>query len=150
MATGELHTLSSRTVLVVDDEASLREILMYFLEGEGFEVAAVGSGTAALEYVRAHFPGAVLLDIALPGASGDEVCRAIRSDARLAGCFVVMMSALPDDEAHRIASRAGADVCLIKPLELSAVAELLRSRVSCAPARSGAAARSLVASPARR
>ncbi len=67
-------------ILVVDDDASLAEMLTIVLRGEGFDTAVIGDGTQALTAVRELRPDLVLLDLMLPGMNGIDVCRVLRAD----------------------------------------------------------------------
>ena len=73
------------TVLVVEDEASQREVLRYNLEAEGFRVAAAGNGEEALVMLDEEEPDVIVLDWMLPNLSGIEVCRQIRMGSGPAG-----------------------------------------------------------------
>ena len=66
-------------ILVVDDEAPIRELVRGYLEREGFEVEAATDGLAAVDAARASAPDVIVLDVMLPGLDGIEVCRRIRS-----------------------------------------------------------------------
>jgi len=66
------------SILVVDDELHIRNLLHFLLEDEGFQVRCVGSGEDALTSVEEHMPSLVILDINLPGIDGYEVCRELR------------------------------------------------------------------------
>jgi len=80
----------ARTILVVEDEPTLRETLAEALEGEGFRVTTAADGAAALSLFRAEPPDLVLLDLMLPELSGIEVCRIIRTESAVP---IVMSSA---------------------------------------------------------
>jgi DNA-binding response OmpR family regulator len=71
--------MTDRTILVVEDEASIARVMRLYLEREGYQVIVVDRGDAALESVRRSAPDAVVLDIALPGVDGIEVCRRLRA-----------------------------------------------------------------------
>ena len=71
----------ARTILVVEDEPTLRETLADALGGEGFRVVVAADGRAALERFRAEQPDLVLLDLMLPELSGIDVCRIIRAES---------------------------------------------------------------------
>ncbi len=80
-------------ILVVDDNDALRENVSEALELEGYEVEAVGTGHLALEALaRGRLPGVVLIDMMMPGMSGPELVARLRSDPRLAGLMVVLVS----------------------------------------------------------
>lgn len=68
-------------VLVVEDEKNLREPLVFLLQREGYDVIEAEDGNAALDNFRLHGADLVLLDLMLPGLSGNEVCRAIRAES---------------------------------------------------------------------
>ena len=80
----------ARTILVVDDEPTLREALVDALEADGFRVVAAADGREALTRFRAERPDLVLLDLMLPELSGIEVCRIIRAES---GVPIVMLTA---------------------------------------------------------
>ena len=80
----------ARTILVVDDEPTLRETLVEALEADGFRVVAAADGREALVTFRAERPDLVLLDLMLPELSGIEVCRIIRAES---GVPIVMLTA---------------------------------------------------------
>ena len=105
------------TILVADDEADIRFLYEMWLTRRGFDVIVVTSGAATIDAV-ANLEGIdlVLLDVLMPGVSGLDVCRWIRSSER-PDLPVVMLSALsrPDDVAAGI--EAGADVYLQKPTD---------------------------------
>ena len=71
-----------RKVLVVDDEASIVELIRFNLEKEGCEVVEAYDGVEALRVVRAESPDLIILDLMLPGIDGIEVCQAVRRRAR--------------------------------------------------------------------
>lgn len=81
------------TVLVVDDEEDILELVKYNLSKEGYTVVAVASGEDALAAARTKQPDAVVLDLMLPGLDGLEVCRRLKSDPTLRHIPVVMLTA---------------------------------------------------------
>ncbi|MCM2333213.1 MAG: response regulator [Anaeromyxobacteraceae bacterium] len=86
----------ARRILVVDDNDALRENLTEALELEGYAVEAVATGQAALAALdREPLPGAVLIDMLMPGMSGLELVAALRRDPRLARLKVALVSGLP-------------------------------------------------------
>src|SRR5947209_8598047 len=80
----------ARTILVVDDESTLRETLAEALEADGYRVVTAPDGREALTKFRAERPDLVLLDLMLPELSGIEVCRIIRAES---GVPIVMLTA---------------------------------------------------------
>ena len=102
-------------VLVVDDERDNRELLEIILSSSGFRVLTASSGEEALERI-AELPDLVLLDLMMPGMSGYDVVRSIKSNAATATIPVVMVTAL-DGRERKLALEAGAEGFLTKPLD---------------------------------
>jgi DNA-binding response OmpR family regulator len=115
------------TILVVEDDSALREFLCTALADE-FEVAGAVSGEEAVDLARQLRPDVVLLDVMLPGLSGLDVVRVIRSDPSLKDTPILVMTAFSEIDAGD-AEAAGADRFLAKPFDLheltSAVRDLL-------------------------
>ena len=117
--------MSSR-ILVVDDDASLAEMLTIVLEGEGFETTVVGDGAAALPALRESSPDLVLLDLMLPGMNGIDVCRAIRAES---GVPVVMLTAKTDTVDVVLGLESGADDYVVKPFKPKELIARIRARL---------------------
>jgi signal transduction histidine kinase/CheY-like chemotaxis protein len=117
-------------VLVVDDEASARELLDRHLTKEGFAVAMATSGAEALEKLKTHRPIAVLLDVMLPGMDGWHVLKAIRDNPATADIPVIMQTVLDD---RNFAYALGASGYLKKPIKRSQLAEALKDAASANP-----------------
>ncbi len=109
-------------VLVVEDEAAQREVLAYNLEAEGFRVTSADNGEEALLQVAEDRPDLIVLDWMLPGLSGIEVCRRLKSDAGTRAVPVIMLSARSEEVDRVRGLETGADDYVIKPYS---VAELL-------------------------
>ena len=103
------------TVLVVDDEQTLRDMLEYNLRREGYRALTAEDGPTALEVARRERPDLIILDIMLPGMSGFEVCRALRRDFRIP---ILMLSAREDEIDKVLGLELGADDYLTKPFGL--------------------------------
>jgi DNA-binding response OmpR family regulator len=99
-------------VLVVEDDATVAEVVMRYLEREGFEVETVGDGLVALDRARAALPDAVVLDLMLPGLDGLEVCRRLRA---LAPIPVIMLTARGEESDRVLGLELGADDYVTKP-----------------------------------
>jgi len=115
-------------LLIVDDEAKLREVLVSYFAAKGYEVLAAETGAAALQLFDARGAALVILDLMLPDISGEEVCAALR---RRSAVPILMLTAknLEDDLLNGLA--IGADDYLTKPFslrELCARAEVLLRR----------------------
>jgi CheY-like chemotaxis protein len=103
------------TILIADDEAHVVELVRVTLEDERVRVVAAADGAGALVAAAGLEPELIFLDVNLPDMSGLQVCRQLRSDPRLAGAHIVMLTAAAqqDDVARGLA--AGADHYLTKP-----------------------------------
>ena len=99
-------------VLVVEDEPNLREPLVYLLEKEGYEVLEAENGNAAIELFRKNSPELILLDLMLPGISGNEVCRIIRQESQVP---IIMITAKDTEIDKVVGLEIGADDYVTKP-----------------------------------
>ncbi|MBI4341294.1 MAG: response regulator [Candidatus Omnitrophica bacterium] len=104
-------------MLIVDDEQDICECLRQFFTSRGFSVASVFSGEEALERLAQESPDLILLDIKLPGLSGIEVLRRMRSTHP--HVRVIMVSALDEHELREQAKHYGASAYITKPFDLS-------------------------------
>ena len=116
----------ARTILVVDDEPTLREALVDALEADGFRVVAAADGREALTQFRAERPDLVLLDLMLPELSGIEVCRIIRAES---GVPIVMLTAKSDTVDVVLGLESGADDYVVKPFKPKELIARIRARV---------------------
>ena len=103
------------TVLVVDDEQTLRDMLAYNLRREGYRVLTAADGAAAIPLAYAERPDLVILDVMLPGVSGFDVCRAIRRELTVP---ILMLSAREEEIDKVLGLELGADDYLTKPFGL--------------------------------
>ena len=83
---GAVKLMAKETILVVEDEEDIRELLKYNLEKEGYQVFGAATGEEALQAVRNRLPDLILLDLMLPGIDGLEVCRRIRGGPKPNTC----------------------------------------------------------------
>jgi len=108
---------ASRSILVVDDDRSNRDVIKQFLVEVGFAVEEADSGNAALGLIRSrHFDG-VISDIRMTGKDGNALCRDVRSDEKLAKVAMIASSASVYDGDRRDAESAGFDDFLPKPVK---------------------------------
>ena len=99
-------------VLVVEDEQSLRDPLVYLLQKEGYDILEAADGLQALEQVKSGNPELILLDLMLPGLSGNEVCRQIRQTSNVP---VIMLTAKDSEIDKVVGLEIGADDYVTKP-----------------------------------
>lgn len=113
-------------ILVVEDDQDLSSLLCELLISEGYHADAVHTGAAAIDWVQARRPDAVILDVMLPEMNGFEVCKKLKFHRETNLIPVLMLTAL-DDNAKRVEGlRAGADRYLTKPFEPVALLDELR------------------------
>ncbi len=106
---------SSPVVLVVDDEASVRDALSYTLRKEGYRVEVAETGPEAIQAARKHRPDAVVLDVMLPGMDGFQVCRTIRAESTVP---ILLLSARGEEIDRVVGLEIGADDYLTKPFAM--------------------------------
>ena len=99
-------------VLIVDDEETIVDLVRGYLSREGWEVAAVAEGRAAVAAVRDAAPDVVVLDLMLPGLDGIEVCRQLRT---FSDAYVIMLTARSEEIDRIVGLSVGADDYLTKP-----------------------------------
>jgi DNA-binding response OmpR family regulator len=102
-------------VLVVDDDAHIRELVQMKLQGAGHEVITANDGEEGLARARNEGPGLVLLDIAMPKLTGLEVCEALRADPATANLPIVLITARSGEVDVERGFAAGADDYITKP-----------------------------------
>ena len=115
------------SVMVVDDDQDLAEMLGIVLNGVGIEVDLVSRGDEVLEVFRNNPPDLVLLDIMLPGLDGIEVCKEIRKHSMRVP--IVMLTAKSDTHDIVRGLEAGADDYMVKPFKPSELVARIRTRL---------------------
>ena len=116
-------------VLVVEDEPAQREVLAYNLEAEGFKVAKAETGDEALLLVEEETPDIIVLDWMLPGVSGIEVCRRVKSKSETRGIPIIMLSARSEEVDRVRGLETGADDYVIKPYSVVELMARVRSQL---------------------
>jgi DNA-binding response OmpR family regulator len=122
------------TILIADDDQVVVALLSADLRERGFVVAAAADAMQVMMAARRTPPAAILLDIMMPGGSGLEVLKRLRSNSSLSGVPVVAMSANTDPGLPQKVQALGADVFLLKPVQLDEVAATLRRLLGTAAA----------------
>jgi len=117
---------SKGRVLVVDDDASLSEMLTIVLRQEGFESRVCARGDLAMDAFREFRPDLVLLDLMLPGKDGIDVCKEIREES---GVPIVMLTAKSDTVDVVVGLESGADDYVVKPFKPKELVARIRARV---------------------
>ena len=122
------------TILVVDDEPTIRVLVRAVLEGTAHRIVDAADGEHGLAIARCERPDLVLLDVALPRMSGLEVCARLKRDPATAAIPILLLSGLVQEPERRAAAEAGADGFIAKPFSPAAlvaqIEETLRHRVT--------------------
>src|SRR5271170_811017 len=122
--------MTSAKILIVDDEPQIRRVLLTTLTSQGYTVAEARTGDEALDQIRIDRPDLILLDVNMPGRSGLETCREIRSTSDIP---IIMVTVRNTERDKVMALDAGADDYVVKPFGT----EELMARIRAALRRSG-------------
>ena len=108
----------AKTVLIVEDDRNIADLLRLYLEKEGYTVVIAPDGMRGVEQFRTVHPSLVLLDVMLPGLDGGGVCRAIRAESQTP---IIMLTAKSETEDKVNGLKQGADDYITKPFEMKEV-----------------------------
>jgi two-component system, OmpR family, alkaline phosphatase synthesis response regulator PhoP len=111
--------LSKQTILVVDDEQDLLDLIEYNLRHEGFDVLTAENGQDGIRIAKEHHPSLVLLDIMMPQMDGIEVCDKMREDPELKTIPIIFLTARSDEKTEIEGLNKGADDFITKPISTS-------------------------------
>jgi two-component system OmpR family response regulator len=138
--------MTAAEVVIVEDDAELRALLVRGLAQEGFASRGVGSGSALLEYVSRRVPDALIVDVGLPDADGRELCQALRAQGIQAP---VLFLTARDALADRLAGfGSGGDDYMVKPFDFDELVARLRALMRRAGTDQGIVVGSLRLDPA--
>ena len=122
-----------KKILIVEDHADIRRLIRMTLEFEECEIHEAPDAHTGWDMVRELMPDVVLLDVMMPGAlDGLDLCRAMKSDARLRQVPVIVLSARGGSADREAGLQAGADAYLVKPFSPMQLLELLGTLVPVA------------------
>lgn len=110
--------MSKPRILIIEDERTLAEVLEYNLTKEGFEVDVAGDGQEGIRKAQLSPPDLVVLDLMLPVVEGFEVCRTLRSDPKLQGVRILMLTARSEEVDEIVGFNMGADDYVTKPFKI--------------------------------
>ena len=119
--------MSKPKILVVDDEPSISEVLVYNLTKENFEVSTAADGQTALHRAQSLQPDLVILDLMLPVMDGLQVCRQLRSDPRTRSTRILMLTAKGDETDEIVGFNLGADDYVAKPFRIKPLIERVKA-----------------------
>jgi DNA-binding response OmpR family regulator len=127
-----------KKVLVVDDERDLVELIGMNLQRNGYEVVSANDGATGLDMARKQKPDLVILDVMMPGLSGQDVTRALKADPETASLPIVMLTAKTEETDIIVGLSLGADDYVTKPFSMKVlmarVGAVLRRKASMEPA----------------
>ena len=136
--------MPNETILVVDDEANIRDLARLYLEKDGYKVILAQDGAQALKLVQENEMALIVLDLMLPEVDGWEVCRRVRADSNVP---ILMLTARDDDIDKIVGLEMGADDYLTKPFNprelVARVRAILRRTIGSASGSAGDEVRQL-------
>jgi len=109
--------MDKKTILVVDDEVQLVEMIKMRLEAHNFNILTAFDGQEALEVARREKPDLIVLDIMLPKIDGYKVCRMLKFDEKYKGIPIIMFTARAQESDKKLGEEVGADAYVVKPFE---------------------------------
>ncbi len=108
--------ISSKKILVADDEVDILEIISYNLSKEGYAIVTAKNGLEALEIAQSEKPDLIILDIMMPKMDGVEVCRVLRTKPAFNDTLIIFLTALSDESSQVQGLETGADDYISKPI----------------------------------
>src|SRR6476661_9311422 len=107
--------MNKGTILIIDDEKDLIELVRYNLEKDGYDSISATDGGSGLEIAQKHKVDLIVLDLMMPGMDGLEVCRRLRADARTSRVPLIMLTAKATEADRIVGLEMGADDYITKP-----------------------------------
>lgn len=123
----------TKRILLVDDEREFLDLLQYRLHGEHYDVTCAGSGSEALEQTRNSAPDLILMDLLLPDLDGISVVEILRRRPATRSTPIIMISAVTSDPTRNIAKMMGVSAYLGKPVDFSALKQLIEALLLLPP-----------------
>ncbi|MGB5106985.1 MAG: response regulator transcription factor [Candidatus Zixiibacteriota bacterium] len=124
--------MAKDSILVIEDEEDILELISYNLGKEGYRVSGVTSGEDGLKSARNNIPGLIVLDIMLPGLDGLEVCKILKSDGKTQHIPIIMLTAKSEESDVITGLEVGADDYVTKPFSpkilIARIRNILRRR----------------------
>lgn len=125
--------MKQQTLLIIEDERSLSEVLTYNLEKEGFRVITAADGQDGLRKAQSLVPDLIVLDLMLPVLDGLQVCRQLRADARTQHVRILMLTARSEEVDEIVGFNMGADDYVAKPFKLKPLVHRIKALLRRAP-----------------
>ena len=119
--------MSKQTILVVDDEQDLLDLIEYNLRQEGYNVLKAENGKDGIQMAKEHMPDLVLLDIMMPHMDGIEVCDRMREDPTLTHIPIIFLTARSDEKTEIEGLNKGADDFITKPISTTKLVSRIKA-----------------------
>lgn len=119
--------MSSKSVLIVEDQTDLAEMVRFNIEREGYQACVIGNGAAAMVEIQRHAPDLILLDRMLPGMSGDEIISQLKRNPSTASIPIIMLTAKADEADELVGFALGADDYVTKPFSMKLLVARVRA-----------------------
>jgi two-component system, OmpR family, phosphate regulon response regulator PhoB len=110
--------MTAQTILIIEDDRDIAELLACNLEGSGYRTITMGDGLKGLKAALRYQPDLVLLDVMLPGMAGTEVCRALRKNHKLKELPIIFLTARHEEGDRVMGLELGADDYVVKPFSV--------------------------------
>jgi DNA-binding response OmpR family regulator len=123
-------SMNGHSVLVVEDDPQLNELVGAYTQMCGFEYRPALDGQTALKEAAARTPDAVILDLMLPDVDGFEICRRLRKEPRTSRVPIIILSALAGEKEKQLGRECGADAYLTKPFNPDEFLTTLKERAN--------------------
>ncbi len=107
-----------KTILIIEDEQDLAELIAFNLHREGYLPLTASNGTTGLEVARRELPQLILLDLMLPGLMGTEICRLLKKDEKTAAIPIMMLTARGEEIDRVVGFEVGAEDYIVKPFSI--------------------------------
>lgn len=108
----------NKKICIIEDEKDIVRLLSYNLEKEGYDVASLGTGETAVEFILSEKPDLILLDIMIPSVDGFEVCKRLKANANTAHIPIIMITAKTEESNIVTGLELGADDYIAKPFSI--------------------------------
>ncbi|NQU39769.1 MAG: response regulator [Lentisphaerae bacterium] len=119
--------MAEQSIVVVEDEEDILELLEYHLSRDGYRVTTVADGERALQTIPRVLPDLILLDLMLPGVNGLDICRHLKGDAVTTGIPIIMLTAKGEESDMVTGLELGADDYVTKPFSVAVLLARIRA-----------------------
>lgn len=120
---------NTSVILVIEDQALNRKVVRIVLQSEGYDVVEVANASEALTNLNTSVPALILMDIALPGKSGEELTQLIKSDPKLCNIPIIALTAAAISGDRDSLLRTGCDDYLSKPIDIQVLIERVKQHL---------------------